>query len=149
MMAPGNRGWLQRRGAERLTALLEVATGATICLLLGWLVFSGWRFYTVYLLPDARQVPTATATPVIDPTVVREQARRMRQVLDHVGAGIAFRQASQRERAIQEFRAALELDPTSVEARQNLVELGLLPTSALLSTPTPTPTVVITVTPIR
>jgi hypothetical protein len=135
-----------RRG-RRTALLLEASTGVLVAVLAGWLALSGWRFYTVYLLPEARTIPTATATAVPDPVAAREQARKMRLVLDHVGAGIALKATNQRQGAIEEFQQALALDPDNVDARQNLVELGALPASAAPPAPTPTPPVLPTVTP--
>lgn len=119
----------------RRHAALEAASGLFVLVLLAWLAVSGWRFYTSYLLPGARSIATATVSPVPDPGAAREEARRMRRVLDHVGAGISLRQANQRERAIQEFQAALALDPQNADARLNLVELGVLPAASPVPTP--------------
>lgn len=134
-------------GGPRQQRLLESATGVLLALLVGWLGLSGWRFYTTYLLPEARAVPLATPTPVPDPVAAREQARRMRLVLDHLGAGIAFKQANRRDQAVEEFRTVLGLDPQNREARLNLIEMGVLPPEAVAPAPGPTPTVVPTVTP--
>jgi hypothetical protein len=135
-----------RRG-RRTALLLEATTGVLVAVLAGWLALSGWRFYTVYLLPEARTIPTATPTAVPDPVAAREQARKMRLVLDHVGAGIALKATNQRQGAIEEFQQALALDPDNADARQNLVELGALPAAAAPPPATPTPPVLPTVTP--
>ena len=127
--------------------LLEATTGLLVAVLAGWLALAGWRFYTVYLLPEARTIPTATPTAVPDPVAAREQARKMRLVLDHLGAGIALKATNQRQGAIEEFQQALALDPDNTDARQNLVELGALPPSAAPPPATPTPPVLPTVTP--
>jgi hypothetical protein len=133
------------RSTTALHTVLELITGVLVAVLVAWLALSGWRFYTVYLLPETRTIPTATPTPVPDPLVAREQARKMREVLDHVGAGIAFRQANQRSQAIEEFTIALSVDPQNADARQNLVEMGALapgtPAPAATSTPAPIPSV--------
>ena len=120
------------------TALLAVLT---------WLGFNGWQTYRVYLLPAARVVPTVTPTPVVDPAAAREEGRRLRQVLDHVGAGIALRSSSPRA-AVEEFMQALALDPSNFEARKNLVEMGIQPPAGPAVTPTaPRPTPPPTITP--
>jgi hypothetical protein len=135
----------------RTDTLLEVTTGLAVVSLAVWLAISGWQFYNSYLLPAARVVPTVTPTPVVDPEVVKQEARRLRLVLDHVGAGISLRHASQRDAAVREFLAALALDPANYEARQNLIEMGIEPPpAAVVNTPVPpTPTVLPTITPRR
>ena len=127
-----------------------LAEGAVAALLLGggaWLGAAGWRLYGTYLQPLARTVPTSTPTPIVDPAVAREEGRRLRQVLDHIGAGIALRPVNQRG-AIDEFMQALALDPGNFEARQNLLEMGVQPPPGPAITPTlPRPTPLPTVTP--
>src|SRR5829696_4084340 len=135
------------RGQPPRHLLLEGLTGLLVAVLAVWLALSGWRFYTVYLLPETRAIPTATPTLVPDPVAAREQARRMRLVLDHIGAGIAYKQANRRQQAIEEFQTALALDPQNPEARQNLVELGVLAPAEAPPAGAPTPTIVPTVTP--
>lgn len=133
----------------RLDAVLEAVIGGLVIALVAWTGLSGWRFYDTYLLPQARVVPTVTPTPAQDPELIREEARRFRQVNDHVGAGIAFRQAGRADLAQQEFLAALALDPANFEARQNLQEMGIQPPPAAVTStpPAPTVTVIPTVTP--
>jgi hypothetical protein len=109
------------RGAELIVAGLLVVA-------LAWLGGRGWRFYAVSILPYARAVPTTTATPVPDPEGDRRRARQMRQLLDHVGAGMAIR----------EFENALAIDPANFEARQNLRDMGIEPPAgAVVNTPVP------------
>ena len=133
----------------RFDAVLEVVIGALVIALVAWTGFSSWRLYTAALLPQARTVPTATPTPAKDPEEIRQEARRFRQVSDHVGAGIAFRQAGRADLAQQEFLAALAIDPANFEARQNLSEMGIEPPAAVATTTPPVPiaTVIPTVTP--
>ena len=105
---------------------------------------TGWQWYDREIRPTARTVPTVTPTPFIDPVVARDAARRSRQVLDHVGAGIAMRQANPRA-AVEEFMKALALDPGNVDARQSLREMGVDPppgsvVTATVPRPTPFPT---------
>lgn len=138
---------LERRPGPGRRLALEAAIGACIVVLIAWLAGAGWRFYTVYLLPEARAIPTATVRPVVSANAAREEAKRFRQVLDHVGAGIAFRQANQRDKAIQEFQTALALDPQNVDARVNLSEIGALPAGVAVPPAAPTPSVVASVTP--
>src|SRR5437867_10411573 len=95
----------------RFDALVEAVIGALVIALIAWVGLSSWRFYTTSLLPQARVVPTVTPTPVKDPAQIRQEARRFREASDHVGAGIAFRQAGRADLAQQEFLAALALDP--------------------------------------
>jgi hypothetical protein len=132
-----------RASAELYSApILEVAAGACVVILLLWGGVSGWRFYNTYLLPGARTVPTATPSPVPDPERARAEARRLRQVLDLVGAGIALRQAGQREGAMRSFAEALRLDPANPDARQNLLEMGVDPAAVVAGAadvPTSTP----------
>ena len=105
------------------------------------------RAYDVYVRPAARSVPTATPTPVIDPAVARENARRQRLASDHVGAGIALRGTNPRA-AIEEFLTALSVEPSNSEARQNLREMGVVPPPGPATTPTaPPPPLLPTVTP--
>jgi hypothetical protein len=119
------------RGAELIVAGLLVVA-------LAWLGGRGWRFYAVSILPYARAVPTTTATPVPDPEGDRRRARQMRQLLDHVGAGISLRDAGQRAAAIREFENALAIDPANFEARQNLRDMGIEPPAgAVVNTPVP------------
>ena len=84
------------------------------------------RAYDTYVRPAARSVPTATPTPVVDPAVVRENARLQRLASDHVGAGIALRQINPRA-AVDEFMKALAIDSSNADARQNLAEMGVAP----------------------
>ena len=135
----------------RFDAVVEAAIGALVIALLAWTGLSGWRFYTTYVLPEARVVPTATATPVKDPEEIRQEARRFRLASDHVGAGIAFRRANRPDLAQQEFLAALAVDPANVEARQNLAEMGIAPPAAVATgtPPTPTPSAIPSVSPRR
>lgn len=136
------------RPTPRSAIWWEVAFGLSICALLVWGSLEGWRFYDRYLLPEARSVPTATPTVTLDPEEVRVQARLIRQVIDHVGAGIAFKQASRIDLAVKEFYEALALDPSNAEARQNLRELGVEPppstapprVATAVPTPSPQPT---------
>jgi hypothetical protein len=139
------------RGRDGVDTATEVAIGLILVALIGSLIVAGWRFYDTYVLPQARVIPTATSTPVPDPEAVKAQARRIRVINDHVGAGIAFRQANRRDLATQEFLEALALDPANFEARQNLSEMGIEPPVATaMDTPVPpTPTVVPTATPRR
>ncbi|MDQ3702665.1 MAG: tetratricopeptide repeat protein [Chloroflexota bacterium] len=140
-------GTLEPRPGPPRRLALEGAIGACIVVLIAWLSGASWRFYTVYLLPEARAIPTATVRPVVSADAAREEARRFRQVLDHIGAGIAFRQANQREKAIQEFQTALSLDPQNVDARVNLAEIGALPAGAAVPPAAAMPSVVPSVTP--
>ena len=126
--------------SSRVDAWAEVAVGlAVIGLALsagGW----GWRFYDTQLRPYARVVPTFTPTPYVDPETAKEQGRRIRLVLDHVGAGNGFRAANRPDLAAREYLAALAVDPDNFEARQNLREMGIQPpASAGERTPTPVP----------
>jgi hypothetical protein len=127
-----------------------LAESAVTVLLLGggaWAGLRGWRWYDTTLRPLARTGPTLTPTPFVDPAVAREEGRRLRQVLDHIGAGIALRPVNQRA-AIEEFMKALALDPGNFEARQNLIEMGVQPPPGPAITPTsPRPTPLPTVTP--
>jgi hypothetical protein len=126
--------------AEAIAAAMVVG-GAS------WAGGIGWRTYETYLLPYARVVPTLTPTPYVDAATAREEGRRLRQVLDHVGAGIALRTINQRA-AAQEFQKALAIDPGNYEARQNLIEMGIQPPPGPAITPTlPRPTPLPTVTP--
>lgn len=135
---------------ERAVNRVLFAEGLAAAALLSgaaWLSASGWRAYNAYLLPLARTVPTPTATPFVDPVAAREEGRRLRQVLDHIGAGIALRPVNQRA-ATEEFMQALALDPGNFEARQNLIEMGVQPPPGPAITPTlPRPTPLPTVTP--
>ncbi|SRR6266542_322558 len=126
--------------AEALAAALVVGGGT-------WAGATGWRAYQTYLLPYAHTVATLTPTPHVDAATAREEGRRLRQVLDHVGAGIALRAINQRA-AAEEFQQALEIDPGNYEARQNLIEMGIQPPPGPAITPTaPRPTPLPTVTP--
>ena len=135
--------------AEPATGGLELVFGALVVAVIAWLAFSGWRFYVDYVLPEARVVPTITPTPGPNMEALRQEARRLRQVIDYVGEGIAFRQARRPDLAEIDFRNALALDPGNLEARQNLREMGIEPPpAAVLNTPVPpTPTIFPTVTP--
>ena len=134
------------QAASALERGLELAIATLLVTLVAWLGLAGWRFYDEHVLPQARAVPAPTPTPVVDPEVAREQARRMRQVLDHVGAGLTLKQAGRRDLAIREFQQALALDPGNAEARQGLAELGVQPAvagpanSPVPPTPSPLPT---------
>ena len=141
----------RRPGSDRIGALLEVGIGLAVALSLAWLSLTGWRFYDANVRPIARVIPTVTATAVVDPAVVRQEARRMREVADHVGAGIAFRQGGRPDLALKEFMAALALDPANFEARQSLKEMGVEVAGAVpINTPIPpTPTIIPTATPRR
>ena len=55
------------RGRAATPRVLEGLTGLLVAVLVVWLALSGWRFYSVYLLPETRAIPTAT--PTIVPTV--------------------------------------------------------------------------------
>ncbi|HEU5314628.1 MAG TPA: hypothetical protein VFX49_00840 [Chloroflexota bacterium] len=140
---------LARPGRRQVNRAL-LAEGAVAALLLGgggWAGLRGWRWYDQTLRPLARAVPTVTPTPFVDPAVAREEGRRLRQVLDHIGAGIALRPVDQRA-ATDEFMKALALDPGNFEARQNLIEMGVQPPPGPAITPTvPRPTPLPTVTP--
>ena len=126
--------------AEAVAAALVLAGGT-------WAGAAGWRAYQTYLLPYAQTVPTLTPTPYVDPVTAREEGRRLRQVLDYVGAGIALRAVNQRA-AAEAFQRALELDSGNYEARQNLIEMGIQPPPGPAITPTaPRPTPLPTVTP--
>jgi hypothetical protein len=129
--------------------LADLLIGPPLLLAVLWLGWSGWRFYAATLMQEARAIPTASATPVPDPEGDRQRARVARQVIDFVGAGIALRQAGQREAALTEFNRAIALDPANYEARQNLREMGIEPPSGtVINTPIPpTPSPLATVTP--
>ncbi|MGI8424936.1 MAG: tetratricopeptide repeat protein [Chloroflexota bacterium] len=103
--------------------LAEALAAAVLLAVIGVAGARAARAYDLFVRPLARSVPTATPTPVVDPQVIRENARRLRLALDHVGAGIALRQANPRA-AVEEFMRALEIDPGNLEARQNLIEMG-------------------------
>ena len=128
----------------------RVAEAIAAAVLLAGTGFAGVRAaraYDVHVRPAARSVPTATPTPFTDPVVARENARRQRLASDHVGAGIALRRTNPRA-AVDEFMAALAIDPGNFEARQNLVEMGVTPPAGPALTPTPArPTAIPTVTP--
>jgi len=127
-----------------------VAEGIAAAVLItgiAWGARLGWREYQTRLLPYTRVVPTLTPTPYVDPTAAREEGRRLRLVLDHIGAGIALRPVNPRA-AADEFMQALALDPGNYEARQNLIEMGIQPPPGPAITPTlPRPTPLPTVTP--
>ena len=127
----------------------EAAVGGVLLAVVGLAGARGWRLYAEAILPEARSVPTATPTPVPDPEADRQRARRLRQVLDHVGAGIALREAGHRDAAIRELDRALALDPGNFEAHQIRREMGLEPPpGTVINTPVPpTPTLVPSVTP--
>ena len=126
-----------------------MSSGLVALCFAAWLGLSGWRFYNRALLPEARTVPTATSTPPPDLEALKREGQRIRQVQDYVGAGIAYRQANRRDLAIEQFTAALALDPANFEAHQNLREMGVdVPSTVPINTPIgPTPTVFPTVTP--
>jgi hypothetical protein len=129
-----------RFGSNQVDTWAEVAVGLTVIGLVlsagGW----GWRFYDAQIRPYARAVPTFTPTPSVDPETAKEQGRRIRLVLDHVGAGNGFRAANRPDLAAKEYLEALAVDPDNFEARQNLREMGVqLPASANERTPTPVP----------
>jgi hypothetical protein len=127
--------------AEWLAATLLVAGCA-------WVGISGWRKYEVAILPSARLVPTLTPTPYVDPVVAQELGRRMRLVQDHVGAGIALRNANQRQAAIDEFQKALAIDPSNFDAREILRQMGVeLPAGPVVTATVPRATPLPTVTP--
>jgi hypothetical protein len=143
---------VSRRSPESAPAggrAADVLVGLPLLLAVIWLGTWGWRFYGESLLPQARAVPTATPTPVADPEGDRLRARVQRQVTDHVGAGIALRQAGQRDAALAEFNRAITLDPANFEARQNLREMGVEPPpGTIVNTPVPpAPTPLASVTP--
>ena len=133
--------------AVNQAVLAEGFAAAALLAGLAWLGVNGWQTYRAYLLPAARVVPTLTPTPYVDAAAAREEGRRLRQVLDHVGAGIALRSTSPRA-AAEEFMQALALDPSNFAARQNLIEMGIQPPAAPAMTPTaPRPAPLPTVTP--
>src|SRR5688572_21818525 len=145
---------VSRVPAESVTAggrTADLLIGLPLLLVVIWLGAVGWRFYAASLLPEARAVPTATATPVPDPEGDRQRARVSRQVIDHVGAGIALRQAGQRDAALAELNRAIALDPANYEARQNLREMGIEPPAGtVVNTPIPpSPSPLASVTPRR
>lgn len=119
--------------------LIEAAIAAVLLSCTGVGLIAGWRAYNVHVLPYVRTVPTVTPTPYVDPEVLREQARRLRQVNDLVGAGIFHRQTGARELAVEHFAKALALDPQNADARQNLREMGVDPVTVVQQVPTPTP----------
>ncbi|CAA9238769.1 MAG: hypothetical protein AVDCRST_MAG77-1412 [uncultured Chloroflexi bacterium] len=113
-----------------------------------WGGTTGWRLYEATLLPQARSVPTHTPTPVVDPVVLREEGRRQRAVTDHIAAGNALLLGNQRAGAAEEYRRALTLDPSNMDARAGLQELGFQPPPGVAATPTVArPTPLPTVTP--
>jgi hypothetical protein len=100
-----------------------------------------WGAYEADIRPFARVVPTFTPTPVPDPEKARAEGRRLRLVLDGLGAANAFRAAGQREWAIERYREVLQVDPGNLDARAGLRDLGVIPPPvAVLNTPVPSPT---------
>jgi len=129
-----------RFGPGQLDTWAEVVIGLSVIGGLIWGGGWGWRFYDTQLRPYARVVPTFTPTPYLDPESAKELGRRIRLVMDHVGAGNGFRAANRPELAAKEYLEALAVDPDNFEARQNLREMGIQPpASANERTPTPVP----------
>jgi hypothetical protein len=128
--------------------LPEATVSAILVAACALLAVFGWRTYEASIMPAARFVPTVTPTPLVDLDQAREAAKKQRQVIDYVGAGIAFKQNGDVRAAADEFRRALALDPGNVDARANLREMGIEPPAGVAFTPTATrPTPVPTVTP--
>ncbi len=102
---------------------------------------SAWNTYETDIRPFARVVPTFTPTPLPDPEKSRAEGRRLRLVIDGLGAANAFRAAGQRDWAIERYREVLEVDPGNLDARAGLRDLGVMPPPvAVLNTPVPSPT---------
>jgi hypothetical protein len=100
-----------------------------------------WGTYETDIRPFARVVPTFTPTPVPDLEKARAEGRRLRLVLDGLGAANAFRAAGQRDWAIERYREVLQVDPGNLDARAGLRDLGVTPPPvAVLNTPVPSPT---------
>lgn len=125
--------------AANRSVLIEAAITAVLLSGAGIGLIAGWRAYNAHVLPYVRTVPSVTPTPYVDPEVLREQARRLREVNDLVGAGIYHRQAGARELAVEHFARALAIDPQNSDALQNLREMGVDP-RVLSAPPSPTPT---------
>lgn len=128
----------------------EAIVAAGLLAVTSWAGLAGWRLYDGAIAPAARQVPTLTPTPFVDPETAREQGKRQRLVMDHVAAGISLRNGNQRIGAIEEFSKALALDPSNFDARQSLREMGVEPPPGVALQPTAQPpTPVPTATPLR
>ena len=145
---PGRTLWLIQPGQP---LVLELATAAVLLTALGWAGVRGWGVYTTHVLPVARSVPAPTPTAYVDLAVAREEGRRLRQIIDYLGAGLQLRASNDpnmRREAIENFMRALALDPGNVDARQNLREMGVEPPPGPAVTPTTAPpTPLPTVTP--
>jgi hypothetical protein len=102
---------------------------------------SAWTAYETDIRPFARVVPTFTPTPLPDPEKSRAEGRRLRLVIDSLGAANAYRIAGKRDWAIERYLAVLEIDPGNLDARAGLRDLGVTPPPvAILNTPVPSPT---------
>lgn len=100
-----------------------------------------WDTYETEIRPFARVVPTFTPTPVPDHEKARAEGRRLRLILDGLGAANAFRAAGQRDWAIERYREVLQVDPGNLDARAGLRDLGVAaPPVGVLNTPVPSPT---------
>ncbi len=120
--------------------LAEVAATIVVATIVAGLGARAWDAYEVEIRPFARVVATFTPTPVPDLAKAMLEGRRIRQVMDGLGAANAFRDAGKREWAIERLREVLEIDPGNLEARAGLRELGIIaPVTVALNTPVPTP----------
>lgn len=143
----GSSNRLHRYASHRATMWKPpavIAEFAATFVVAGVVVAGGvraWNTYETDIRPFARVVPTFTPTPIPDPEKARAEGRRLRLVLDGLGAANAFRAAGQRDWAIERYREVLQVDPGNLDARAGLRELGVVaPPVAVLNTPVPSPT---------
>lgn len=115
------------RALERgVGVALDLAAALVTLTTVGWVGYSLAFVHARDVLAPASASPAA-ARPVPEPEEVRREARKFRELTDHLGAGNYYRQLDQPARAAQEFLAALALDPGNADARQALRDLGVEP----------------------
>src|SRR6266498_2584996 len=108
----------------RSARAFDVAIALVTLVLLAGSWYAAWRFYRMPPFPQPGGSMPAAVRTIPSPDEIRREARQFRELTDHLGAGNYYRQVNQPSQAVQEFRAALTLDPSNAEALQALRELG-------------------------